>query len=102
MIDAYGLPGGRSALVSASHDRKHRPLSHPLIAAQSITDEDSYYRHVAQRIRILRASQRLSQRELGALLGVSNVSVCCWERERTRPTAWHIYRLERILGEVRP
>lgn len=100
MID-YAIPGTRSALISAARDRKHRPLSHPLIAGR-ILDEGDYYRHVASRIRLLRAHHGLSQRALGRRLGVSNVTICHWEKEVQRPTSWHIYQLERVLGEIRP
>jgi DNA-binding transcriptional regulator YiaG len=102
MMTTYSIPGSRSALISASHDRKHRPLSHPLIASRPVLDERSYYAHIAGRIRLLRAASGLSQRALGARLGVSNVTICHWEHEEQRPTAWHVDRLERVLGEVRP
>ena len=101
MID-FAIPGTRSALVNAARDRKHRPLSHPLIAGQPVLDERTYYDHIAARIRLLRAERGLSQRQLGARLGVSSVTVCHWERGQTRPTAWNVDRLERVLGEVRP
>lgn len=101
MIDTL-IPGTRSALISAARDRKHRPLSHPLIAGKPVPPEADYYRHIADRIRILRATSGLTQRQLGRRLGVSGVTICHWERGKQRPTAWHVDRLERELGEVRP
>ena len=101
-MPAFPIPGTRSALVSTARDRKHRPLSHPLIANRLLPDERAYYAHIAGRIRLLRAASGLSQRALGRRLGVSNVTICHWEHEEQRPTAWHVDRLERVLGEVRP
>ena len=102
MIDATLIPGTRSALINAARDRKHRPLSHPLIAGKPLVDEGDYYRHIAGRIRLLRAERGLTQRQFGARLGVSGVTVHHWEHAQQRPTAWNVYRLEREYGEIRP
>lgn len=91
-----------TSLVFAAADRKHRPPSHPVVAAR-LPDEGAFYRHIAGRIRMLRTSRGLSQRELGERVGVSAVAVCYWEHGTTRPSAWHIDRLERSFGaEIRP
>lgn len=100
-IQSYMIPGARSALISAARDHKHRPLSHPLIAGRSI-DEQAYYDHIGRRIRLLRTDLGLTQRQMGARIGVSGVTVHHWEHAHQRPTAFHVYQLERAFGEVRP
>lgn len=96
----YGF--SKSSLVYAAADRKHRPLSHPLVLNHPRT-ERGFYDHIAQRIRDLRRERGWTQRELGARVGVSGVSVCHWERGDTNPTAWNIDRLERVFAaQVRP
>ena len=91
-----------TSLVYASSDRKHRPLSHPVVQRSPVADQDAYYAHIARRIRLLRSERGLSQRQLAARLGVTSVTICHWELGQTRPTAWNVDRLERTIGTVRP
>lgn len=91
-----------SSLLFAASDQKHRPRSHPLIASHPV-GETAFYEHIARRILALRTAKGWTQRQLGARLGVSSVTVCHWERGGTRPTAWNLDRLERVFAaQVRP
>lgn len=66
-------------------------------------DERTYFDRLSRRIRQAREAKGLTQRQLGALLGVSGVAVCRWETAENRPNAWVIDRLERLLQtQVRP
>ncbi len=91
-----------TSLVYAAGDRKHRPASHPVLMGKPLLDEGAYYAHIAARIRLLRAGLGMTQREFGARVGVSGVTVHHWEHANQRPTAWSIDRIERLFGQVRP
>ena len=93
----------KSSLVYAASNRKHRPASHPLLAATPvIATEAEFYAYVARRIWLRRKERGWSQRDLGAALEVTGVTVCHWERGDNHPSAWHLERLERVLGGIRP
>src|SRR5574344_2682902 len=50
------------------------------------------------RIREVRKERKLSQEELGNLIGVSKVSVCNWEREIKKPSSKNLISLSKILN----
>lgn len=98
-----------TSLVYAATDRKHRPASHPVVRtlpappiSPFVGDAASYYQIVGERLRAAREQRGWTQRALGRNLGMSGVSICKYESGLMRPSAWTLYRLERIFGRLRP
>lgn len=54
--------------------------------------------YFGEKIRAARKSAGLTQRQLADRLGVSNTSVCNWEKDLSRPDADTIHSLCQILG----
>ena len=53
---------------------------------------------IAPRIKAYRHEHRLSQRDFGALMGVSAQAVCKWEQELCCPDIILLPALSRVLG----
>ncbi len=50
-----------------------------------------------QRLKELRTERNLSQKQLAAIIGTNNSSICDWERGRTEPGIEMIVRLSRYF-----
>ena len=53
---------------------------------------------LGQRIKSLREAKRLTQRELGDMVGVSDSAVGQWEHERREPSVRILVKLAQIFG----
>lgn len=53
---------------------------------------------LGQRIKEKRKEARYTQEELGAILGVSKVSVCHWEKEIKKPSSKNLIALSKTLN----
>ena len=96
MIDTSTILGGRSSLVYAASDGKHRPASHPLIGGKAT--ESKWWYVTPANIRARRAAAGLSQVRLAALLGVSSTTVAQWERAKCQPSPEHIDAIRELLA----
>ena len=54
----------------------------------------------AETVRKMRKGAGISQRELGALLGVSETTVARWERGERKPPPYLELALERVLKDA--
>ena len=91
------IPGLGSSLVYAASDGRHRPASHPVLGAVRAPAPPQFDGWDGWQIAALRIRHRLTQRELGALIGVSAAAVSMWESDATVPSADHMARLREIL-----
>lgn len=92
-------PYGRSSLLWAASDGRHRPASHPLArdrarnAAKAAPSAQQVYGY---QVRAERQARGWSQRALAALIGVDPVTIRHWESGTNQPTEQH----RRTLAEV--
>ena len=49
-------------------------------------------------IKDMRLALRMSQKELGAAVGVSDIAICTWERGTREPSRKHVKALVEVLG----
>lgn len=54
--------------------------------------------YVINRVRELREQKKLTQQELGHLVGVSRQSIAAIEKGKFDPTVWLAYDLSRVFG----
>lgn len=88
--------GGRSALIAAASDRKHRPASHPLLRGDTpIIKRPAPL--VRGSMRSLRLARGLSHADIATALGVSRPAVSQWEAGTTQPSDEHLARLWEVL-----
>ena len=101
MIDTTLIPGTRSALVSAARDRKHRPLSHPLIGGKRPESATNEPRPAwdGTLLRKRRVALGWSQLQLAEAVGVTRVAVSWWESGQP-PSAAHRDAIERLVGRL--
>lgn len=90
----YVIPGSPPVLIRTDRDRKHRPLSHPLLGGIAhLTPEPLS----GWRIRALRIHKGMSQYDLADLIEVSRPAVAQWESGANRPSSEHMARLREML-----
>ena len=53
--------------------------------------------HIADKIRIFRAQNKLTQRDFAKMVGVSDASISQWENKKNRPTKKSRKRIEETL-----
>jgi transcriptional regulator with XRE-family HTH domain len=53
---------------------------------------------LAQRLKELRAEKGLSARALGKIIGVSDVTVCRWENNKSDITGENLFKLSRFFN----
>jgi len=72
--------------------------SHPFV----ITLRLSLYRDrtLGERIKKWRLEQGIFQRGLARMIGVNEMTIVNWEKERTKPTRKNLERIKRVLGTL--
>lgn len=90
------MPYAPTSLVYIAADRKHRPLSHPLLLGRAAPLPPTWS-VTARAIRERRVARGLSQYSLGRLIGVTRPAVANWERAAAIPTPEHVERLRSVL-----
>lgn len=66
--------------------------------AESKQAQQALKKSLGGRIRLARQQARLTQRQLGAQIGVSSVAISDWERGVTQPTAFLLWQIGITLG----
>jgi len=74
--------------------------SHPLVITLRMSLHPS--RTLRERIKKWRLEQGLFQVDLTKRIGVSEMTIVNWEKERTKPIKEYLERIEKILGDLLP
>lgn len=53
---------------------------------------------IGQRVKRLRKAMKMTQIQVGKVIGISGVAVGGWERDESKPSGENLYRLAKLLG----
>jgi transcriptional regulator with XRE-family HTH domain len=55
---------------------------------------------IGDRLRVKRLEKGLIQREVAQVIGVSEDTICYWEKGRVSPSPMNVRKIERLLREI--